>query len=38
MEHETDGDTNCNCCARNNPQKFGNETRKHRNHIFNIYV
>ena len=23
MEHEGDGDTNCNCCTRNNPQRIG---------------
>ena len=23
MEHEGDGNTNCNWCARNNPQRIG---------------
>ena len=26
MEHEGDDDTNCNWCARNNPQKDGKGT------------
>ena len=25
MEHESDGDTNCNWCTWNNPQKIGKE-------------
>ena len=28
MEHEGDGDTNCNWCIRNNPQRLGNGTGK----------
>ena len=31
MEHEVDGDTNCNRCLRNNPQRFGKWIRRHRN-------
>ena len=26
MEHEVDGDTNCNCCTGNNPQKIVKRT------------
>ena len=33
MEHEGDDDTNCNRCARNNPQKISKETRKVGNRI-----
>ena len=28
MEHEGDGDTNCNWCTWNNPQKIGKETKE----------
>ena len=28
IEHEGDCDTNCNCCARNNPQRIGKGTEK----------
>ena len=28
MEHEGDGDTNCNWCTWNNPQKIGKGTRR----------
>ena len=31
MEHEGDGDTNCNWCTLNNPQKIGQCTWKLRN-------
>ena len=31
MEHGSDGDTNCNWCTRNNPQKIGKGTRRLRN-------
>ena len=31
MEHEGDGDTNCNWCARNNPQKLCQENGRLRN-------
>ncbi len=31
MEHECDGDTNCNLCTWNNPQKLGKETGSRRN-------
>ena len=28
MEHEHDSDTNCNCCAWNDPQSIGKGTRR----------
>ena len=31
MEHESDGDTNCNKCTWNNPQKIGKGTGRLRN-------
>ena len=31
MEHEGDGDTNCNWCARNNPQRLSKGTGRLRN-------
>ena len=31
MEHESDGDTNCNWCTQNNPQRFGKGTGGLRN-------
>ena len=31
MEHEGDGDTDCDWCTRYNPQKLGKGTRKLRN-------
>ena len=31
MEHEDDGDRDCNWCARNNPQKLDKETGRFRN-------
>ena len=31
VEHEVDGDTNCNWCTQSNPQKFGKTTRRFRN-------
>ena len=31
LKHEGDGDINCNCYARNNPQRFHKETRIFRN-------
>ena len=31
MEHESDGDTNCNWCTWNNPQRIDIRTRRLRN-------
>ena len=31
MEHEGDGDTNCNWCALYNPNKIGKGTGRHQN-------
>ena len=31
MEHESDGDTNCNRCTWNNSQRMDKGTRRHRN-------
>ena len=33
LEHESDGDTNCNGCVRNNPQRFGKQTGKFGNRM-----
>ena len=31
MEHEGDGDTNCNWCTQNNPQRIDKETERLKN-------
>ena len=31
MDHEGDGDTSCNWCTWNNPQRIDKGTRRHRN-------
>ena len=33
MEHEGDGNTNCNCCTWNNPQRLGKGTEKLRGQV-----
>ena len=29
MKHKDDGDTNCNWCTWNNPERIGNRTERH---------